>query len=179
MEIRAEIWDEDRLKRLEAKKTHAAADKEPVYALYLFASVARPIVRAGAIGVNRAFDPGTGAFPEKGNSVSRRFDQYNRAPAARTFRSGANKAMRSPNVLPWSARPYRYIWGATLTGGVTPQILSVAENIMHQRLRMSGLRYRGSSCLECDKYPVAVEVAARSLAVFLRLAPIMFAAPED
>lgn len=179
MEIRADVWDEDRLKRLERKATHTADDRAPVYALYVFASLSRPIVRAGGIGAHRGFGSAAEAFHARGDSVSRRFDLCNRAPAARTSEAGADKRMRSSNVLPWSARPYRYVWGATLTGDVTPPVLSVAENIMHQRLRRCGLRHRGGSCLECDKPLLAIEVAAQSLALFLRLAPIMFAAPED
>lgn len=173
MKIEACIWDKKRIKRLADPKTHTAADKEPEYALYIFNS-SKPIIRAGAIGVARIFSIESGRYSENGNSVSRRFDQYNRKPEERPFKSGPNKGKCRNEVLPWSARPFIYIWGATLAGDVTPPILLAAESMMHQRLQRSGLSYQGSSCHKCANEALAIEVAENSLRIFLELAPRMF-----
>ena len=140
LDLKTDIWDANRLERLRETRTHTATDKAPVYALYVFSSLSMPIIRVGAIGVDRVFDRHTDAFSISGNSVSGRFRQYNALPAAKPFRSGVNKGKLPSEVLPWNAQRYRYIWGVTLTGDITPSVVLVAENMIHQRLQQSGLR---------------------------------------
>jgi hypothetical protein len=170
MNIVANIWDADRIVRLKDLKIHADDDKEPVYALYVFFSE-KGIIRAGAIGVRRAFNTTLGDYSIHGNSISGRYIQYNKPGY------GLVKRVPREKVLPWVARPFEYIWGATLTGGSEdrmPSVLLVAENIMHQRLQKSDMQYRGSSCHDCPDPARAIAVAQQSLEVFLRLAPEMF-----
>lgn len=176
MNITAEIWSQERLDRLKVPRTHTTADRQPVWALYLFASSSKPFIRAGAIGVNRAYDLGGGVYGEEGNSITGRFKQHNTEPDTNLLKRGADKGKSKLDLLPWCAKPYQYIWGVTLDGEISPSVVSVAEHMMHQRLFRSGFRYGGRSCFECNDLYRAIEVANQSLKVFLRLASELFSA---
>lgn len=148
----------------------------PISALYLFGSTNKKeagVIRAGAIGIHRAFDQERRTFRSGGNTSLRRFRQYNAHPKGK--RAEGDCRPLKADRYPWRAIPWEMFWLREFDREVLKSSeLGIIEQLLHFHLEKVGFEFQGSSCYKCrgrnDK-AAAIRIADAVIDRFQEVAP--------